>query len=89
MQLNELVAKRQQKQKQLFLILGILYKVAEDSSYGDKILLPGQKNSKLQLYSKSLVQKELQAYYYYNGSFIESSCHEPVTWIIAKNIRWA
>lgn len=46
-----------------------------------------EEKAHLKFYTRNLIPKTLQSYYFYNGSFIDSDCHEPVTWIVDKRVR--
>lgn len=65
--------------------LSLLFKQAL-GDYGLDIFL-GHNQDELRFYSQSLLPDSMSAYYFYNGSFIESRCQEPVTWIVNKRIR--
>ena len=66
--------------------LGLLFKQSE-GFYGDVIFLDNNVGEYFRFYSKSLIPDKTNAYYFYNGSIIESECHEPATWIVNKRIR--
>ncbi len=60
--------------------------------YGEEIfLLDGEGGDgdpgRMEFYSGHLIPERMDAYYFYNGSFIDSDCHEPVLWIVDKRVR--
>ncbi len=43
--------------------------------------------TKMSFYSAAMIPQRIDAFYFYDGSFIDSDCHEAMKWVIDKRVR--
>jgi len=70
--------------------LSLLYKGDHGGKYGkrdENEVFIASSASAVQFYSGAIIPETVEPFYFYNGSLIDSDCHEPVLWIVDKRVR--
>ncbi len=79
-------------------VVGLAMLFKEDlPPYGEEMFLLNDHGSndngesddptKISFYSAAMIPQRIDAFYFYDGSFIDSDCHEAITWVVDKRVR--